>query len=87
VYVLFLHLVIRDDIFINRNRWWTLKPQWLYTADIKTIGREQVGRSRRYEDLSANLMTQIPETNDFLKSNEERKLQDSDLRRILEALD
>ena len=45
---------IHDDIFINRNRWWTLKPQWLYTADIKTIGREQVGRSRRYEDLSAD---------------------------------
>ena len=42
-----------DYSFINWNRWWMLKPRWLYTANIKMIGREQVGRSRIYEDLSA----------------------------------
>lgn len=46
---------LRWFFFINRkNRWWMPKPQWLYTANIKIIGRKQVGRPHRYENLSAN---------------------------------
>jgi hypothetical protein len=42
--------IIYNDCFINRNSWWTLNPQ-IYTVFIKIVGGEQVGRSRRREDL------------------------------------
>ena len=46
-------VTIYDDIFINQNRWWTLKPQWIYSANIKMFGREQMGGFHRYEDANA----------------------------------
>ena len=64
--------IFNDDIFfiINRDRWWTLKPQWLYTADIKMSGRKQVGQPHRYKDSSAKGQCKFLETNDLERKDE-----------------